>query len=146
MGHAAAIGLGVSLNQSGKKVVILDGDGAVLMHLGVLSSIGHYRPSHLYHVILDNESYETTGDQDTTSPTTDFCAVAKACGYRVAEEAATEGEVRAALGRLLKGEGPALLRIRINRLPTPDIPRVTTKYTSEQIAEMFHGSLTGKHA
>jgi len=82
MGHAAALALGISLHQPRRKVVVLDGDGALLMHLGIASSIGHHRPRNLYHVVLDNESYESTGDQDTTSPTTDLCAVAKACGIK----------------------------------------------------------------
>lgn len=143
MGHAAAIGLGVALHQPSKKIVVLDGDGAMLMHMGILSSIGHYRPKNLYHVVLDNESYETTGDQDTTSATTDFKAVAGACGYRAAEDASTENEIRTKLKNILGKEGPAFLRVKINRLPTDGIPRISTKYTSRQIAENFRSDLTG---
>lgn len=146
MGHAAAIGLGVALQHPSKKVVILDGDGALLMHMGILSSIGHYQPRNLYHVVLDNESYESTGDQDTTSATTDFCLVARSCGYRMAEEAATEQEARNTFSRVLRGEGPAFLRIRINRLATPGIPRITTKHTAEQIAESFRAHLAHRVA
>lgn len=142
MGHAAAIGLGVALQHPSKTVVILDGDGALLMHMGILSSIGHDQPRNLCHIVLDNESYESTGDQDTTSPTTDFCLAATACGYRFAEEAVTEQEVRRAVSRLLHEAGPAFLRIRINRLPTPGIPRITTTHTAEQIAESFRAMLT----
>ncbi len=141
MGHAAAIGLGVALGQPGHKIVVLDGDGAVLMHLGILSSIGHYRPRNLYHLVLDNESYESTGDQDTTSRTTDLAAVARASGYRLAEEAVTEAELKDKLRRLIAGDGPAFLRVKINRVPTPGIPRITTRHTSEQIARQFHASL-----
>ncbi len=144
MGHAPSIGLGLALSNSDKKVILLDGDGALLMHMGILSSIGHYRPKNLYHVVLDNESYETTGDQDTTSPTTDFKKIAAACGYLVSEDAVTESELRSQLNRILKKDGPAFLRVKINRLPTPEIPRITTKYRSEQIADNFSAELTGK--
>ena len=142
MGHASSIGLGVALNHPQKKVVILDGDGAILMHMGALSSVGHYKPKNFYHILLDNESYETTGDQDTTSPTTDLKAVAKACGYRYSEEAVTENEIKDRLKAMFKSEGPGLLRVKINRTPTLDIPRISTKYTSERIAENFKESLS----
>ncbi len=141
MGHAASIGLGVALYRPEKKVVVLDGDGAILMHMGVLSSIGHYKPSNFYHIILDNESYETTGDQDTTSPTTNLAAVAKACGYRAAAEASSGEELAQKLKLLLKEGGPAFLRVKINRIPTLDIPRISSKYSSDKIALNFKASL-----
>ena len=141
MGHASSIGLGVALHHPQKKVVVLDGDGAILMHLGILSSIGHYKPRNFYHIILDNESYETTGDQDTTSPTTDLKAVAKACGYRFSEEAATETEIKERIKAMLKTDGPCLLRVKINRAPTLAVPRISSKYSSEKIAANFQNSL-----
>jgi phosphonopyruvate decarboxylase len=141
MGHAASIGLGVALAQPDKKVVILDGDGAVLMHMGILSTIGHYKPKNICHIVLDNESYETTGDQDTTSPSTDLETVAKACGYRVAGEAASEKDLKARLKLLLNTAGPAFLRVKINRVPTLDIPRISSKYSSEDIAKNFSKEL-----
>lgn len=142
MGHAASIGLGVAMNRPSKKVIVLDGDGAILMHLGILSTVGHYKPQNFYHVILDNESYETTGDQDTTSPTTDLKQIASACGYARVDEAVSASELEAKLAGLLKRPGPALLRVKVNRLPTPDIPRISTKYTSEEIAEVFRSQVT----
>jgi phosphonopyruvate decarboxylase len=144
MGHASAMGLGIALHQPTKKVVILDGDGSLLMHMGILSSIGYYHPKNLYHIVLDNESYESTGDQDTTSPSTDFSRIAKACGYRVAEDVAEQEALKDKLKRILHGDGPAFLRVKINRLPTADIPRITTKYTSEKIAENFRNFVAGR--
>ena len=141
MGHAASIGLGVALSRPEKKVVILDGDGAILMHMGILSSIGHHKPRNLCHIVLDNESYETTGDQDTTSSTTDLKAIAKASGYVITEKAKTEAELKSKLKLVLQGKGPAFLRVKINRRPTLDIPRISSKYTSEKIAENFQMDL-----
>ncbi len=141
MGHAPSIGLGVALARPEKKVVILDGDGALLMHLGVLSSVGHYKPANFYHIVLDNESYETTGDQDTTSATTDFEGMALSAGYRVAANARDEGSLRSKLQKILSMPGPALLRVKINRLPTPDIPRISSKYNPAMIAEGFRAAL-----
>ena len=106
MGHAASIGLGVALHQPKKKVVVLDGDGALLMHMGILSSVGFYGPKNFYHIVLDNEAYETTGNQDTTSPSVDFKAAAKACGYAQSEQAKTEKELTLKLKKMLKSMGP----------------------------------------
>lgn len=144
MGHAASLGLGVALQNPRKKVIVLDGDGALLMHLGVLSTIGHYHPKNFYHVILDNESYETTGDQDTTSATTDLKKVALACGYRSAEEVVRRADLESRFKRLLKKDGPALLRVKINRVPTPKIPRISSRHSSQQIAKNFMSEITGK--
>ncbi len=141
MGHAASIGLGMALERPKEKVIVLDGDGAVLMHMGILSSIGHYQPKNFYHVVLDNESYETTGDQDTTSPTTDFQSIAKACGYVFVGAVKTEKELVSEFKSMLSQPGPGFLRVKINRQPTPDIPRISSKYSSEQIAENFKANL-----
>jgi phosphonopyruvate decarboxylase len=141
MGHAASIGLGVALEKPGRKVVVLDGDGAVLMHMGVLSSVGHYKPKNFIHIVLDNEAYETTGDQDTTSATTDFKAIAKSSGYALAQECSSEDDLRHFLKMLLSSHGPSLLRVKINRIPTDKIPRISSKYDSPAIAANFRKSL-----
>lgn len=141
MGHAPSFGLGVAQSRPSQTVVVLDGDGALLMHMGVLSMIGHAGPENLLHIVLDNESYESTGDQDTTSSTTDFAAVALACGYRHAAEAHEEAGLRSRLESLLKEKGPSLLRVKINRLPTPGVPRISEKYTSKTIAKNFSAAL-----
>lgn len=141
MGHAASIGLGTALARPDKKAVVIDGDGALLMHMGVLSSVGHYKPANFYHIVLDNESYETTGDQDTTSSTTDFAAAGRACGYRASEDARDEAGLKAALARMLRAPGPALLCVKINRVPTDGIPRISSKYDSPMIAANFRAAV-----
>jgi phosphonopyruvate decarboxylase len=55
MGHAASIGLGIALARPDKKTIVLDGDGALLMHMGVLSSVGHYKPGNFYHVVRQTD-------------------------------------------------------------------------------------------
>jgi phosphonopyruvate decarboxylase len=141
MGHAASIGLGLALERPEKKVVVLDGDGALLMHMGVLSAIGHYKPKNLFHIVLDNESYETTGDQDTTSSTTNFVRAASASGYATSAECQHEHELRAGVRHLLSQPGPHFLRVKINRIPTEKIPRISSKYDSPAIASNFRTAL-----
>ncbi len=135
MGHVGALALGMALSRPAHRVVVLDGDGAFLMHMGILSSIGHYGPANLIHLVIDNESYETTGDQETTASSTDFEGIAKACGYRTTTRVETADALQRTLPSFLQSVGPALLRIKVNREETKDIPRITTRYTASEISE-----------
>jgi len=143
MGHAASIGLGIAIHRPQKKVIILDGDGALLMHMGILSSVGHEKPENFYHIVLDNESYESTGDQDTTSSSTDFKAAALSCGYAWAEEARSGEDLKLRLKQMLEIPGPCFLRVKINRLPTEGIARISSRYDSPKMAENFKAGLCG---
>ncbi|MBP9865292.1 MAG: phosphonopyruvate decarboxylase [Candidatus Omnitrophica bacterium] len=143
MGHAPSIALGAALAASDKKVIVLDGDGALLMHMGILSTVGHYQPKNLFHIVLDNEAYETTGNQDSTSATVDFCQVAKACGYHEVFEAASGPELKSLLNVFFTREGPVFLRIRINRVTEAKSARITTKYNCAQITDNFKKALRG---
>ena len=75
-------------------MVVLDGDGAALMKLGNLATIGSRAPSNLVHVVLDNGTHDSTGGQATVSANVDFCALALACGYPQALAASDPDELR----------------------------------------------------
>lgn len=114
MGHAPSFGLGLTLAApTSQPVVILDGDGAALMHLGTMSTIGAQAPLALLHVIFDNQSYESTGAQSTTSATTDFAAVARAAGYATARTCHTPGDIEGAATAALTRPGPHLVVIPV---------------------------------
>lgn len=81
MGCASSFGLGLALAQPRRRIIVLDGDGAALMRLGALATIGYERPTNLVHVLLDNEVHDSTGGQSTVSHSVDLAAVARACGY-----------------------------------------------------------------
>jgi len=81
MGCASSVGLGLALAQPDRRVVVLDGDGAALMHLGALPTLGWARPRNLVHVVLDNERHASTGGQETVAHTADLAAIAHASGY-----------------------------------------------------------------
>lgn len=81
MGHANAIGLEIAL-QSKLTVYILDGDGAMIMHMGSLATIGYYQPQNLTHIIFDNKSHESTGGQPTVSTCLDIPKILKGCNYK----------------------------------------------------------------
>jgi phosphonopyruvate decarboxylase len=112
MGGASGMGLGVALNVS-RPVVVLDGDGAALMKLGSLATIGAYAPANLIHVVLDNGVHDSTGGQPTVSNSVDFAGVALACGYRHGLSCTTLDGFAAAYRAAAAGPKPALIHARI---------------------------------
>ena len=112
MGGASGMGLGVALNTP-RRVVVLDGDGAALMKLGALATVGAYRPQNLVHILLDNGVHDSTGGQATVSASVDFAAVALACGYRYAASADDLEGLDAAWRDAAAVGGPSLIHLRI---------------------------------
>ncbi len=123
MGCAASLALGVALYTPGRPVIVLDGDGAALMRLEAMASIGHYQPSNLIHVILDNEVYESTGGQRTLSSGVYFPELAVACSYRTAVSTASSEGLQKFLATAIKTEGPHLIHLRIRPGSDPDLGR-----------------------
>ena len=112
MGCASAMGLGVALNVE-RPVVVIDGDGAALMKMGTLATIGAYAPANLIHVLLDNGVHDSTGGQATVSAGVDFARVAQACGYRRCASADDLAGFEQAFSKALSAEGPHLIHLRI---------------------------------
>lgn len=81
MGHSSSIALGVAINKPGARVWCVDGDGAVLMHMGSMAVIGYNKPKNLIHVVINNGAHETVGGMPTVAGSIDLVAIAKACGY-----------------------------------------------------------------
>lgn len=81
MGHSSSIALGVALNKPEQKIWCIDGDGAVLMHMGAMAVIGANKPKNLIHVVINNAAHETVGGMPTVAGSIDLVAIAKACGY-----------------------------------------------------------------
>jgi phosphonopyruvate decarboxylase len=112
MGCASPMGLGIA-TITGRKTLVLDGDGAALMKLGAMATIGAYQPPGLVHVLLDNGVHDSTGGQATVSPVVDFAGVALACGYRRAFVCDSAAGFVGALREALVGDGPVLVHARI---------------------------------
>ena len=135
MGCASSVALGVALYQPKKKVIVLDGDGAALMRMEAMASIGHYRPSNLIHVILDNESHESTGGQATLSPTVQFSEIATACGYQSSVKVFRAAKLMEVVQRCLKEKGPHLIHVKVECGSDPSLGRPTV--TPVQVKERF---------
>jgi phosphonopyruvate decarboxylase len=123
---------------------VVDGDGAALMKLGTLATIGAYAPGNLVHLLLDNGVHDSTGGQATVSPHVDFAAIAIACGYRQAASCDSLSGFDAALGDALAAEGPVFVHMRIapgslEKLGRPTIP-------PHEVARRFQRFLAGAAA
>lgn len=81
MGHGSSIALGIASAMPEQKIWCIDGDGALLMHMGAMAVIGEISPDNLVHIVINNEAHETVGGQPTAAGTVDIAAAARACGY-----------------------------------------------------------------
>jgi len=136
MGLASSFAAEIALQKPGHKVYILDGDGALLMNAGVLSTIGHYAPSNLFHIVFDNRAYDSTGGQPTTSSTVDFVRMALANNYKEAVAASSADELRNAFSRMQHQSGPSMLVINVNSGARSDLGRPTTSPIENKLAFM----------
>ena len=116
MGLASSIGLGLALSRH-ETVVVIDGDGSLLMNLGTLATIGANRPNNYVLVVVDNESYGSTGFQPTfTARRANLLDVARACGLRHTVTATTPYEVEQALTNALQaGGGPCCILAKTDK-------------------------------
>jgi len=140
MGCAVAMGLGTALNTD-RPVIVLDGDGAALMKLGSLATVGAERPENLIHVVLDNGTYDSTGGQPTNSGGVDFAAVAAACGYPHGYRCDGLDGFETVLASSLRRPGPHLIHLKILPGSMSDLGRPTVK--PADVARRFRDFITG---
>ncbi len=124
MGCAASFGLGLSLVRPDKKIIVIDGDGAVLMRMGNMATVGVYGGDNFFHLLLDNHVHESTGGQATVSSVVDFQAVANACGYQ--SVSSVKKNCREITG-FLQTKAPALMLIKTCQGVPEGLPRPSVK-------------------
>lgn len=138
MGCASAMALGVAL-ATGRQVAVLDGDGAALMRLGNLATIGAYGPAGLVHVVLDNGVHDSTGGQATVSPVVDFARLALACGYASGAACDDLDGFEHALQAAFAARGPHLIHLRMRPGRIANLGRPTVK--PSEVARRFRAFL-----
>jgi len=124
MGHSSQIALGIALNTK-RKVICLDGDGSVIMHMGSLSIIGTSHTPNMVHIVINNGAHASVGGQPTVGFEIDLVQIAKACGYHAALSITKEHEIAHAIDKLMKTEGPVFLEIRTRKGARADLGRPT---------------------
>jgi len=127
MGQAPALGLGLALAQPERGVIVVNGDGCMLMNLGSLVTIAHH-PANLYLLIIDNGHYEVTGGQPTAGAGhTDFAGLARAAGIRRVHSFDNVQTWRAGAAEALSGNGPVVIWLKVEAKmgqKTPSPPRL----------------------
>lgn len=123
MGHTASIAMGLARGQADRRVICLDGDGSVLMHMGALAIVGQSGLGNFVHVVVNNGAHDSVGGQPTAGFDIDLVACAKACGYRQAASVTTAEEAAAAFRGFAPDSGPVLLEIRVNKGARSDLGR-----------------------
>lgn len=115
MGHASAIALGIALSKPSKQVFTIDGDGAALMHMGNMATIGTTcKPLNYKHILINNGSHDSVGGQPTRGFDVDFCQIAKGCGYRNVNTVTKAEDIAPAVKALRSSQGPSFLEVRLS--------------------------------
>jgi phosphonopyruvate decarboxylase len=139
MGLASAIGLGLTLTRAERATVVFDGDGNLLMNLGILPLVAARAPSRFVHVVFDNEVYGSTGNQRTISAEVRLDRLAAAAGYRSVAAVGGAAEITEAVRAALTGDGPhfVLVKVTSEQAEAPRIP-----YTPNELRDRFRASLS----
>jgi thiamine pyrophosphate-dependent acetolactate synthase large subunit-like protein len=144
MGSACMIGLGLALAQPRRRVLVVTGDGEMLMGLGSLATIGVQRPDNLAIVVLDNERYGETGMQKThTAYGTDLAAIATACGFAKAEIVRSTSQIAGVRAGIHRARGPLFCQVKVASDPDP---LVLPPRDGAHLKHRFRGALLGKAA
>ncbi len=131
MGQVSAIGLGLALTVDPRKVIVLDGDGSLLMNLGVLATIATQNPRNLIHIVWDNEQWAETGGQPThTAQKTNLVRIAQGAGISQAVQVHSEEEFDRSIELALREDGPWFIvakTIERQASPLPPVEPVLNK-------------------
>jgi phosphonopyruvate decarboxylase len=126
MGHASQIALGIALSNKDKEVYCIDGDGALLMHLGGLAIIGNAEPNNFRHILINNGAHDSVGGQETVGFKIDTLAIAKACGYKECYACNSKVDLLNLSEKITTIEGPVLLEVKVKKGARKDLGRPTT--------------------
>lgn len=137
MGHASSIAMGLARAQPSRKVICLDGDGAVLMHMGSLAIIGQSGVKNILHIVINNGAHDSVGGQPTVGFGIDLGGIARSCGYRFARSVKDAGALDKAISELLHSEGPSFLEVRVNKGARKDLgrPILTPKQSRDALMD-----------
>jgi phosphonopyruvate decarboxylase len=140
MGLAPAIALGLALAQPARRVVVFDGDGNLLMNLGILAMIAARRPANLLHLVFDNEVYGSTGNQASLSREVRLDHLAAAAGFATAVAVTEPWSLDEALSAALVSAGPHFVLVKVTA-EEADVPRIP--YTPAALRDRFRAAVLG---
>ena len=136
MGHASSIALGIALHAPDRTVFCIDGDGAMLMHMGALATIAESCVTNLKHIVINNGAHDSVGGQPTCGFKVDFRKTAKACGYQKTWLAITKEELIKAMEEFITTKDLGLLEIRVKKGARKDLGRPKSSPAENKIKLM----------
>ncbi|HTV30602.1 MAG TPA: thiamine pyrophosphate-dependent enzyme, partial [Xanthobacteraceae bacterium] len=113
MGLDSSHGLGLALGRPDKRVIVLQGDGSLLMNLGCLVTIGAVAPKNLIHLVAQNDTYEANGSQPIPNPKVDFAAMARGAGYAAVYDFFDLKNFEQQIGHVLEQQGPVFATLHV---------------------------------
>jgi phosphonopyruvate decarboxylase len=140
MGLAPAIALGLALARPARRAVVFDGDGNLLMNLGILAMIGARRPANLLHLVFDNEVYGSTGNQASLSRDVRLDRLAAAAGFATAVAVSDPLSLEAALAATGAVAGPHFVLVKVTA-EEAEVPRIP--YTPSALRDRFRAAVLG---
>jgi phosphonopyruvate decarboxylase len=146
MGCISSFGLGLALTQKNKKIVVIDGDGSLLMRMGSLATNGYYHPANMIHILLDNNAHDSTGGQSTVSHNIHFIDLAASCGYTKSIYVHGLEELEAALSEWKKTKGLTFLYLKISKSSKEQLgrPKVKPFEVKERLQRFLNKHPSGK--
>jgi phosphonopyruvate decarboxylase len=138
MGHSMSIATGVALSKPDRRVYCLDGDGAFIMQMGALTSIGALGLTNFRHIVFNNGAHESVGAQPTVAFRIDIPQIALSCGYEEAYSVDNIADLKQVLECFRDEQGPALLEIKVNLASRDDLGR-PTRTTHENKEDFMKG-------
>jgi phosphonopyruvate decarboxylase len=123
MGHASSIALGVALQESERNIYCIDGDGALIMHMGALSTIGKYSTPNFRHILLNNFSHESVGGQESSSDVINYSQLSTAVSYKNYFKISKKSEFKGVFGKFQSTPGPSFLEIIVDKGSKADLSR-----------------------
>lgn len=140
MGHASMIAFGIAQKRPDKKVLCIDGDGAVLMHMGALPFIASQAPANFYHIVINNQAHESVGAMPTGCQQADFARIARAAGYVRSEKLESMEALDQIAEAIKKEKGPILFEIPVSLDARADLgrPKESARENKEEFMKFLN--------
>ena len=126
MGHSSQIALGIALNKPSVNVYCIDGDGAVIMHMGGLAIVGQLGPENFRHILINNGAHDSVGGQPTAANNMSIPDIARSCGYRNVYSVKSKSDLNRILKEFNDSKGPSFLEIIVNKGARKNLGRPTS--------------------
>ena len=123
MGHASSIAYGIAKSIKNKRIFLLDGDGALLMHMGILALLGKQKHNTFYHILLNNGTHDSVGGQPTCINDIDLKLLVKSCNYKIQKDIYKSGKLTELLYNLRSSKGSFFFNIKIAEGSISPLPR-----------------------